>query len=811
MYQLRTQMLGEAIAGGRRNSAYRQTSLAPRRSQNELDVGIDVAIDPALTPNITIGLDNTPEKSSSEPSSSKSAAADTSNDDERPSEDIDETEGLEEYEQEFQRHDEPPIKWWFAAKGIPLIAATVGPLANLTSVAALVSPWRADLMLEGAHPYDQRFDLPFPDPKWAIGINAASLVFGFIGNFFLMCNYSRRIRYAVAMPFTIICWYIAFGLLSSILAALHVYARPVSPGQIYTQAFWFGVISASLYLFSASILFVNIAGFLKKHYPAHIESSRAEKNLMLQTIFFFLWMGIGALVFSKVEGWSYSDAVYFCNVTLLTVGFGDIAATSDAARGIVFPFSVVGIIMLGLVVNSIHGFVIEIGEKQVVEQHITNRRRDVANRAVAVSSELNRDDPTLAHFQSPTSPTSPHIHHRRTGDSLKSETLPLRHSSSLRHIQRVVTAFTGKRRSRPILLRASRDRFEAMRRIQRHTLKFKKWTALVSSTVAFLTLWLLGAVIFMIAEKDTQGLTYFQALYFCYVSLLTIGYGDLSPRSNAGKAFFLLWSIWSVPTITILISSMGSTVIENFQNATLRLAEFTILPKEGIRQSLKEIWRNWRAKKREERERKERLRNPSLDRRGSRAVPTTLPPLGRMPTLKEVKTTDRESHDTPHRGQPIPTFSLNDSDIESQQLESLQNSRPELLEAQAEKSKPLPEDYTFQELLAALTAAIRDVGRQVATDPKRAYEYAEWVEYTRLIRACEMVKPQRLKGLKPGEEILREHIDGEEGFVLWDWIGEDSPLLYEGREPAWVQDRLTKGLEDLVKEHLKSISLDVPK
>ncbi|KAF3099111.1 Potassium channel [Orbilia oligospora] len=833
MYQLRTQLLGEAFTAGRRSSTYRQTSpsSASRRSQNESDT--DVAIDPSLTPNL--GLESTPENSSSEPSSSKSAPLDTSNDDGRQSENIDEAEGLEDYEEEFQRHDEPPIKWWFAAKGIPLIAATVGPLANLTSVAALVSPWRADLMLEGDHPYDQRYDLPFPDPRWAIGINAASLVFGFIGNFFLMCNYSRRIRYAVAMPFTIICWFIAFGLLSSILAALHVYARPVSPGQIYTQAFWFGVISASLYLFSASILFINIAGFLKKHYPAHIESSRAEKNLMLQTIFFFLWMGIGALVFSKVEGWSYSDAVYFCNVTLLTVGFGDIAATSDAARGIVFPFSVVGIIMLGLVVNSIHGFVIEIGEKQVVEQHITNRRRDVANRAVAVSSELDRDDPSLAHFQapitSPISPTGATVHRRTTDSSIKSETIPLRHSGSLRHIpQQIFTAFTSKRRSRPILLRASRDRFEAMRRIQRHTLKFKKWTALVSSTVAFLTLWLLGAVIFMIAEKDTQGLTYFQALYFCYVSLLTIGYGDLSPRSNAGKAFFLLWSIWSVPTITILISSMGSTVIENFQNATLRLAEFTILPKEGIRKSLKEMWRNRKARRKEERLRKERLRNPSLAtntshsggngsiaRRGSRAISSgnsgLLPPLVRMPTLKEVKTQDRDSTLPSHRGPPIPipTFALNDSDIEEQRLEDNQQQslsiRPELLE----KPKPLPEDYTFQELLAALTAAIRDVGRQVATDPKRAYEYTEWVEFTRLIRACELVKPQKLKGLKPGEEILREHIDNDEGFVLWDWIGEDSPLLYEGNEPAWVQDRLTKGLEDLVTEHLKNISLDVPK
>jgi hypothetical protein len=41
-------------------------------------------------------------------------------------------------------------------------------------------------------------------------------------------------------------------------------------------------------------------------------------------------------------------------VTILTVGFGDLYPTSDLGRGIVFPYSVGGIIMLGLVRTFLH-------------------------------------------------------------------------------------------------------------------------------------------------------------------------------------------------------------------------------------------------------------------------------------------------------------------------------------------------------------------------------------------------------------------------------------------------------------------------
>lgn len=94
------------------------------------------------------------------------------------------------------------------------------------------------------------------------------------------------------------------------------------------------------------------------------------------------------------------------------------------------------------------------------------------------------------------------------------------------------------RREKLILLKEEKDRFDAMREIQSNTSRFKQYYALAMSGFAFGTLWCVGAVVFMIAEHRIQQLSYFQALYFCYVSLLTIGYGDYSPKSNAGKPFF---------------------------------------------------------------------------------------------------------------------------------------------------------------------------------------------------------------------------------------------------------------------------------
>ena len=109
--------------------------------------------------------------------------------------------------------DGEPQDWWFASTAIPLIAATSGPLANVMSIAALITTWR--VAYDPEHPgVDAMAIHKVSDPHWCVALNAASLVCGFVGNIFLLFNFTRRVRYIMALPATIILWYFATGIVS---------------------------------------------------------------------------------------------------------------------------------------------------------------------------------------------------------------------------------------------------------------------------------------------------------------------------------------------------------------------------------------------------------------------------------------------------------------------------------------------------------------------------------------------------------------------------------------------------------------------
>ena len=193
-------------------------------------------------------------------------------------------------------------------------------------------------------------------------------------------------------------------------------------------------------------------------------------------------------------------------------------------------------------------------------------------------------------------------------------------------------------------------------------------------------LWCVGAVVFWKAEHYTQNLSYFQALYFCYVSLLTIGYGDLSPKSNAGKPFFIVWSLIAVPTMTILISDMSDTIIASYKRGTFTLAEWTVLPKQGFFRLFLERhpkMLNAIKKRVREKEEKQRIEN------GFAPGPADAGPGVPGPTLEELCDQDTmNEHESARR----------------------------------------------------LSKAIRRIADDMKSGEERRYSYEQWVEYTRLIR-----------------------------------------------------------------------------
>lgn len=532
------------------------------------------------------------------------------------------------------------------------------------------------------------------------------------------------------------------------------------------------------------MLMFNMLGYFMGKYPQNFELDDNQRTLILQTMMFFFWLAIGAAIFQAVCGWSYADALYFCDVTVLTVGFGDYVAPNDVGRGLVFPYSVFGIVFLGLMINSIRKFAVSMSQDNIVKAHEAHTLNKTLGRTVTNEKEL-RDRLGLPPRRTSNAgrktsnagqgidqfgrleikgraitfyENKPAVHavgrggagrrkvHHTSSTSLKAlsrdEKMKARSESGDRKQRR------AERRKKLLLLKEEKDRFDAMREIQADTRRFRQYYALSMSVLAFGILWCIGALVFMYAERREQDLSYFEALYFCYVSLLTIGYGDFSPKSNAGKPFFVVWSLIAVPTMTILVNDLGDTVVSAYNRGTFTLADWTVMPKKGLwRKILKDYPQllEWLQRFQSKRDARKRLKRGFT-----------------------VGDESMENGDDAAEGEIHPT------------LEKL---------ADAQLSQ--------HQLARKLGIAIRKVAQDLHSEHKKRYSYEEWVEFTRLIRFSKWTKDEVQMNLENEEE---------EGLVEWDWIGDDSPMLSGIGETQWVLDRLCESLNRYTRRQARMVS-----
>ncbi len=89
--------------------------------------------------------------------------------------------------------------------------------------------------------------------------------------------------------------------------------------------------------------------------------SKAFQGLFLITL---LLLGIGTVFYALVEHWRILDALYFCVMTLATIGYGDFSPQTDAGKIFTIFYALAGIgVLSALIVNLFNSFKENVAEK----------------------------------------------------------------------------------------------------------------------------------------------------------------------------------------------------------------------------------------------------------------------------------------------------------------------------------------------------------------------------------------------------------------------------------------------------------------
>lgn len=324
-------------------------------------------------------------------------------------------------------------------------------------------------------------------------------------------------------------------------------------------------------------------------------------------------------------------------------------------------------------------------------------------------------------------------------------------------------------------LEIRKHEFNLMRQVQKRAKRGNQLVALMLSGGAWLILWIIGAVVFWRAEMGTGDWSYFEALYFAYVSFLTIGYGDLEPNSEATKPAFVFWALLALPTLTVLIGAIGDNLALLINTAALDLAEWAYLEGTTLQRGM------IKAKK------------------GAGTKHGPAKPPGFMEDghagIDHGKVEDKKHADAAHS---LARCFNHPHDADE--------SHPDHLEIQEHRATA----RRYRGYL--LFKAVQDVQSHQDASPPRKYTFEEWCWFLKLLgedetdpknhrRLHAVMHEQHHHGIGSGigeaggKELITDD-DGQalentgNGRVAWSWLGPRSPLMSSTDESKWLLERL---------------------
>jgi potassium channel subfamily K len=377
-----------------------------------------------------------------------------------------------------------------------------------------------------------------------VTVNALSLVLGVLANLSILLAVRDGSGWLAKYDLQLTIATVVGGLTASvILIALVITASaeldlPSTPSLSFTEAFYYAIISAVLYFITSSFIIYTayMLWKLSKYERSEVQFAKGYRRLMLLTVLFMAYILLGAIVFSHIEGWNYLDAVYWADVTILTIGFGNFQPSTNLGRALLLPYAACGIFILFLIIYCIPKLVFDRGGS-MWEIHLRDQERI---RKVQEREEQERAQ--NATFQS----------HLPNGNAPKEDKKPAQDMDAAQATGALDEAKEKHREAR------KRD-FMLMQDILKRTTRKRLLYSIILWASWLIILWLVGAACFYSFER-AFGWTYFDAIYFTFTAILAIGYGDITLSSDSGKAFFVIWSLIVVPTLTMSIIAMVEAV-----------------------------------------------------------------------------------------------------------------------------------------------------------------------------------------------------------------------------------------------------------
>ena len=88
-----------------------------------------------------------------------------------------------------------------------------------------------------------------------------------------------------------------------------------------------------------------------------------------------IMISIGATFYHFIEGWSWIDCMYFCVITLTTIGYGDFSPQTDGGKIFTMVCILIGLGMILSFINTIYNHYESIKAKRAEEAKDKNTGR----------------------------------------------------------------------------------------------------------------------------------------------------------------------------------------------------------------------------------------------------------------------------------------------------------------------------------------------------------------------------------------------------------------------------------------------------